>query len=446
MYLTKEKDYNIIVVAKELEFTVLAIIYRLERKWVRSLNLAVIGINHKETPIEIREQFSFTESKKIEAGNSLLDGVTSEVVILSTCNRSEVYIVADDIDRGIEDTINMYKCFFKVEDTEDYLLIKKNKDAIVHLYMVASGLDSAVLGEDQILGQVKDAIMSSMELNFSKKVLNKLFQDALNEGKKIRNEIKISEVPLSTSYIGINLVKEELGSLDGKKALIIGAGEISKLSVTYLVEENMDKIYVTNRTHSKIKSIFDEFEGLTPVEYEDRYKILKEVDILVTATGAPHTIVRASDVRDLENKLCILDLALPRDVESDVEDNQNITLYQLDDLNKMSKDNMEKRERLSKQAEKMIENDVNDFYEWLDTIKVDPILQSLHERCLEIKDSRMDYINRKLDLDNRQMMVIDKMLMSALKGLVREPIKTLKSMDKNDIDSYINTMNDLFRF
>lgn len=410
------------------------------------MNLAVIGINHKETPIEIREKFSFTESRKIEAGNLLLDGVINEIVILSTCNRSEVYIASDNIDEAIADTVAMYKDFFGVCDTEDYLLIKKDRDAIVHLYMVASGLDSMVIGEDQILGQVKDSIMSSMELNFSKKVLNRLFQEALCEGKKIRKEIRISQVPLSTSYIGINLIKDTLGSLEGKKALIIGAGEISRLSITYLVEENLEKLYVTNRTHSRIKEFFDMYDDLIPVEYEERYDILSEVDFLITATGAPHTIIKSSEMKYVEKPLCILDLALPRDIEDSVRDIDKVVLYQLDDLEKQSEENMKKRMELSKRAEKIIEEDVDDFIEWLETIKVDPVLESLNERCIEIKDARMDYINRKLNLDNREKIIIDKMITSALKALIREPIKTLKSIEKEDVDGYVDTMNEIFRF
>ncbi len=410
------------------------------------MKLAVVGINHKETPIEIREQFSFTESKKIEAGNYLLDRSVDELVIVSTCNRSEVYIASEDIEEAIDDTVELYKEFFNVENTEDYLLIEKNRDAVIHLYMVASGLDSAVLGEDQILGQIRDSMMSAMELNFSKKVLNRLFQNAICEGKKIRSEIKISEVPLSTSYIGINLIKETLGSLEGKKALVIGAGEISKLSITYLYEENLDKLYVTNRTHSRIKSIFKDFPDLTPVEYDNRYDILKEVDILVTATGAPHTVVSQEKVKNFENELVILDLALPRDVEAGVEENTNIKLFDLDNLTRLSEENMQKREELSQEAINIIEDDVDEYIDWLETIKVDPILESINSRCVKIKNSRMEYIDRKLDLDKRQRKVIDKMLMSALKGLVREPIKTLKSIEKDDMDTYIETVNRLFRF
>lgn len=409
------------------------------------MNLAVIGINHKETPINIREKFSFTESKKIEAGSLLLDKNIEEVVILSTCNRSEIYIASRDIDKGIEDVVNLYKEFFKVEDTEKYLLIEKNKECVFHLYKVAAGLDSLVIGEDQILGQVKDALLSAMELNFSKKVLNRLFQEALCEGKKIRKEIKISEVPLSTSYIGINLLKEQLGSLKDKKALVIGAGEISKLSLTYLVEESLDKIYVTNRTHSRIKEFFQMFDGLTPIEYDERYDILSEVDIVITATGAPHTIIKTSEVKNINKNLCILDLALPRDVEDTIVENENIILFQLDDLEKMSKNNLEKREKLSKRAEVIIEEDVDEYLKWLETINVDCVLKSLNELCLEIKDSRMDYIDRKLNLDCRERLVIEKMLLSALKGLVREPIKTLKSVDKEEEETYIELINDLFR-
>ncbi len=142
--------------------------------------------------------------------------------------------------------------------------------------MVTAGLDSVVLGEDQILGQIKEAMTFSMELGFSNKIINRLFMDAIAEGKKIRSNIKISEIPLSTSYIGIKLLKEAIGSLEGKKAFVIGAGKISRLSLKYLLEEELDEIYHTNRTHGRVKEIFKEFSSLKPVEYKNRYEILKK--------------------------------------------------------------------------------------------------------------------------------------------------------------------------
>lgn len=411
-----------------------------------SLKIAVIGINHRETPIEIREKFSFTESLKIDAGNYLLDRTVDEVVIVSTCNRSEIYIACEDIEAGIEETIDLYKKFFNVENTEKYIMVKQDREAVIHSYMVAAGLDSALLGEDQILGQIKDAIMSAMELNFSKKVLNKLFMETLREGKKIRTEIKISEVPISSSYIGISLIKQKLGSLQGKKALVIGAGEMSKLAITYLYEEDLEELYLTNRTHSRVKEIFNEYPKLIPVEYEDRYEILNKVDILISATGAPHMIIKKDKVDTIDKELCILDLALPRDVQGGVESNENITLYDLDDLNEVSKENQDKRERLSEQARIMIEDDVEEFIVWLETIKVDPILESLNIRCNKIKENRMDYIKRKLELDKREEKIVEKMLMSALRGIIREPIKTLKTMDEDNLEDYIETVNSLFKF
>lgn len=410
-----------------------------------SLKIAIIGINHNETPIEIREKFSFTESLKIDAGNYLLDRSVEEVVIVATCNRSEIYIASEDIEQGIKDTVKLYKEFFNVENTEDYILIKQDRDAVVHSYMVAAGLDSAILGEDQILGQIRDAMMSAMELNFSKKVLNRLFMEMLREGKKIRSEIKISEVPISSSYIGISLIKEKLGTLSGKKALVIGAGEMSKLAITYLEEENLDELYLTNRTHSRVKEIFNDYPSLIPVEYDNRYEILKNVDILISATGAPHTIIEKDKVDIINRNLCILDLALPRDIQAGVEDNEYITLYHLDDLNQVSQENQEKREELSEKALRIIKDDVEEFLIWLETIKVDPILESLNIRCNEIKDNRMDYIRRKLKLNKREEKVIEKMLISALKGIIREPIKTLKTVEEDNIEDYIETVNNLFK-
>lgn len=410
------------------------------------MKIAVIGINHNNTPIEIREKFAFTESKKIDAGSFLLDKSVEEVVIVSTCNRSEIYIASHDIDNAIQDVKDMYNQFFNVSNAEEYFFEKKGRDVVEHIYMVAAGVDSLVIGEDQILGQIKDAMMSSMELNFSKKVLNRLFMESLNEGKKIRSELRMSEVPISTSYIGILLLKEVLSSFEGKKALIIGAGEISKLVITYLSEERLDKLYVANRTHGRIKSLFEEFDGLTPVEYEDRYEVLKDVDILISATASPHLIINKDKVDNLDKKLCVLDLGMPRNIDSRLEEFENVVMYDLDDLNKVSRDNLKKREELSLEAKEVVRKDVDEFMTWLSSIKVDPVLKSLNERIEDIKDSRMDYINRKLDLDGRERKIVDKMILSALKSLIREPIKTLKSIDENEADEYINAANDLFGF
>ncbi len=409
------------------------------------MEIGVIGINHNNSPIEIREKFSFSESMKIESSDQILDKSTKEITIVSTCNRSEIYVASDNIELSINEVKEFYKDFFYFPQAEDYIFTKKGRDAIVHLYMVSAGLDSMILGEDQILGQIRDAMIFSMKLGFSKKVLNRLFMDAIAEGKKIRNKLKISEIPLSTSYIGINLLKKEMGSLKGKKALVIGAGEIGILAIKYLYEEDLEEIYVTNRTYEKVKGICENFNKLTPVEYDKRYNILENIDILVTATGAPHTIITYKDLKKLPEKLYILDLALPRDVESKIGEEENVILYHNDDLQKLSEENLLRRKELSEEAIEIINEDVNKYINWLSTLEVDPVIESLNKRCLSIKEDTVDYINRKIELDKREKKIIDKMVMSALKQFLREPIKILKQVDKENSEEYIELMKELFQ-
>lgn len=410
------------------------------------MEIAVVGINHNKAPIEVRERFSFTESMKIESGDLLLDKSIKETVIISTCNRSEIYIAASckEIEKAVLEVKTFYREYFKFKNADKYLFEKTGKDAVVHLYVVASGLDSMVLGEDQILGQIREAMMSSMDLGFSKKVLNRLFMDAISEGKKIRSELKISEIPLSTSYIGISLLRKNMGSLKGKKALIVGAGKMSSLAIKYLYEEELDEIYVTNRTHGRMKDVFERFGEITPVEYADRYKIIKDVDLIITATGAPHIILKDDDILDTKEELYILDLALPRDVDWKLGKRDNITLYHNDDLKKLSEENLLRRKELSERAVEIINGDVEKYLKWIESIKVDPMIKSLNQRCTQIKEDTMDYINRKVDLNKRDEKIVDKMVMSALKQFIREPIKLLKQVDEDDSEEYIDAIKKIF--
>lgn len=408
------------------------------------MEVAVIGINHNNSPIQVREVFSFTESMKIEGADLILDKSSKELIIISTCNRSEIYIASEDIESSVKEVIEFYKEFFNFPKAEDYIFVKNGKEAVIHLYMVSAGLDSMILGEDQILGQIRDAMNFSMELGFSKKVLNRLFMDAICEGKKIRNLLKISEIPLSTSYIGINLLKKEIGCLRDKKALVIGTGKMSTLAIRYLYEEDLKEIYLTNRTYEKMKEIFKEFNNLIAIKYEERYEVIEDVDILITATSAPHTIIMKEYMKKRNKKIYILDLALPRDVDSAVGEDENIILYHNDDLQRVSEINLLRRKELSKQAIEIINSDVDKYMEWINTINVDPIIESLNNRCNSIKEETMNYISRKVDLNKRDKKIVDKMIMSALRKVMREPIKALKQINNEDSEEYIEVMKKIF--
>lgn len=409
------------------------------------MDFAVVGVNHNNTPINIRETVSFTDTQKIEGINFLLDNGIEEAIILSTCNRSEVYIYSKNISDKVEVVKNFYQDYFDVENIEEFLFNKTGEEAIKHVFNVSAGLDSLVLGEDQILGQVKDAHDFARQLGSSKKVFNKLFREAITVSKDIKTTTKISHQPLSISYIGIKCLKEKMGSLENKNALVIGLGKMSKLAMKHLEEEQLNNIYVTNRSYEKLKSIQEEYKNLIPIKYEDRYEVMDKVDIVISATASPHTVLKKAEMPKTSNKLIMMDIALPRDIDKNLNEFENIEVYDIDDLKKISEANDKKRRELASIGELIIDEKIEEFNEWLDTIKIDPTIQSLNDKCSDIREDTLDYIYRKLDLNCREKKIIDKMLTSALKRLVREPIINLKQIkDSGKQDEYIKIVEELF--
>lgn len=409
------------------------------------MNIGVVGVNHNVTPIEIREKVSFTDTQKIEAINCLLDKDIEEVIILSTCNRSEIYIQSNNIDEKIDSLKDFYKLFFGISDVKKYLFSKTNRDAIEHIYKVSAGLDSIVLGEDQILGQVRDAHEFSMNLGASKKIFNKLFREAITVSKDIKTTTKISQQPLSISYIAVKFLEEKIGKLEGKNVLVIGIGKMSKLTMKHLEEERVNKIYVSNRSHGKIKEIQDNYKNIVPILYDDRYKILNDVDIVISATASPHIILKLDDISNINNKIYMMDIALPRDIDPNIDKLKNIELYDIDDLKLIHDRNDKKRKELATIGLDMINKSIDEFIEWTESTSIDPTIESLNEKCDKIKEDTLDYIFRKIELESREKKIIEKMMSSALKRLIREPIINLKqTKDKGKRDEYIKLVEELF--
>ena len=411
------------------------------------MNIAVIGINHNLSPISIRERVSFTDTKKIEAINILLAKDIDEIVILSTCNRSEIYISCEDVEKGIEVVKAFYEEFFELGEVRNYLFSKKNKEVIEHLFNVASGLDSVVLGEDQILGQVKDAHEFSMKLGATKKLFNRLFRDAITTAKEVKTITKISQQSLSISYIGIKLLKEKMVSLKDKNVLIIGLGKMNLLTIKYLQEENVGTIYISNRSIEKFKEIQSIYDNIEYVDYKDRYNFLKdnEIDIVISATSSPHLVIRKEDMPSIKNKIYFMDLALPRDIDYNIKKLDYAEVYCIDDLKYIQHKNDETRVQLSKEAYKIINDKIDEFILWEDISTIDPTIQSLNQKCNEIKEDTLDYISRKINLNQRDKKIIDKMMTSALKRVIREPIINLKQVkNKGKREEYIKIIEELF--
>ena len=411
------------------------------------MNIGVVGVNHNLAPINVREAVSFTDTKKIEAINILLDSEIDEIVILSTCNRSEIYISGENIQQKVDEVANFYKDYFGVKDIEQYLFKKTNLEAIQHLFDVTAGLDSLVVGEDQILGQVKDAHEFCMKLGATKKVFNKLFRDAVTTSKEIKTITKISQQPLSISYIGVKLLKEKMGTLEGKNALIVGLGKMNLLTLNNLEEEKVKNIYIANRNIEKTKEIENKFDNIIPIEYSDRHKIIQEksIDIVISATSSPHLVIKYDDMPKLDKKIYIMDIALPRDIDTKLKELNYVELYDIDDLKEIHDKNDIKRNELAQKAQEIIKIKIDEFTEWLDLTFIDPTIQSLNSKCIEIKEDTLEYIFRKIDLNQREQKIIDKMLGSALKRVIREPIINLKQVkNKGQREEYIKVIEDLF--
>ncbi len=341
------------------------------------MQLVVVGINHKTAPVETREKFSFSPAEIIEANRSLKEGgILAENLVVSTCNRVEVYAVADHSKDSAND-IKIFLSRFHDLNTSDYegnIYIHKGKKAVEHLFEVVSGLASMVIGEAEIMAQMKKAYSDAKTTLSTGKVLNRLFEKAFNTAKKIRSETFISRGVVSVSSAAIRLSEKILGGLKDKTALVIGTGTVGEQLIVYLKKNGIKSILVANRTIEKAEDLARRFDA-TPVAFEDFRSRLAEVDIVITSTGAPHAIVRKEDIVSLMPKrkqrpLFIIDLAVPRDVEEGVNTIDNAYLYDIDDLQKIVDENMKLRQGELDNCSGIITGAADRFMAWMVNEKI----------------------------------------------------------------------------
>jgi glutamyl-tRNA reductase len=353
-----------------------------------------------------------------------------EVVILSTCNRSEIYFCAKDVDRTIPQVVELYQSKTDL-DIKDYITVKRDRDAVKHIFCVAAGFESLVLGEDQILGQVKEAMENSIKKKHSKKILNKLFRSAITFSKGIKSKYKISENPLSISYVGLKLLKNEIGSFKDKKVLIVGVGNMGMLALKYIIEEFPKGIYITNRTHKRLETISNYNEEVIPVPYEKRYDYMKEVDIVISATSSPHIIFKKEKMPRLMKTLYILDIALPRDVEKEMENIERVKLFDIDDLKAVVAANENYRKKVVNSAISEINEKVEEFYCWKVDASLDPIIGYIEEKCNKIRNETMSYIENNTRVSEEDRISIERFLTSQLKETFKNPIIDIKKSQGN---------------
>jgi len=335
------------------------------------MNLVVIGINHKTAPVKIREKFSFSPKQILEVNQILKEkSALAENLILSTCNRMEIYAVET---RGV-DCIGPIKEFLSrfhnlgLTDYQNIFYVYRDKEAVEHLFKVAAGLDSMIIGEMEISGQVKKAYQDARESHSTGKILNRLFEKAFNNAKKIRTDTFIGRGAVSVSSAAIRLAKKILGELGDKVALIIGAGIIGEQLAMYLKKNGVKDILVANRTLEKAKILTEKFSA-TIVTFDEFRNRLTDVDIVITSTGAPHCILRKEDILELmprrkQKPLFIIDLAVPRDVEEEVNKIDNVYLYNIDDLQKIIEQNISLRKNELDTCRRIIAGSLESFMGW----------------------------------------------------------------------------------
>ncbi len=407
------------------------------------MQFGICGINYKKADLDIRDKASFTDLKKTEFFQLAAKEGIEQCMVLSTCNRSEVCFLYET-ETQFESVCGIYERMFSEAVPGEYMTTLSSDAAMRYLFRVAAGLESLVLGEDQILGQVKEALDFSRTMGYDGKELNKIVRDAITCAKRIKTEFKISETPLSVSYIGIRMVEEHTG-IAGKSVLLIGSGKASLLALKYLKEYGAGKITVCSRTFSHAGQLLEDGTELEVIPYEERYLCMAQCDIVVSATASPHTVIRRENFEPT-GKITFLDLAAPRDIDTAFEEHPQVYLINLDTLQKVAEKNRQQRELLVEESRAVLEEALEETRQWMLQSRVDDTIQSLQQRCSQIVEDSYSYLDRKMELGRREQKLLKKVLNASLQRLLRDPIQELKQLDsKEKQDAYKKMVNELFR-
>jgi glutamyl-tRNA reductase len=410
------------------------------------MEFLVVGLNHRTADVALREGVSFTEGQILSAMDCLLDQAINEVVILSTCGRCEVYFTASKAESLLaeEQVKQLFQNHSRNDGIVDHLYSKRGSDAIEHLIQVSLGLDSIVLGEDQIIGQMKNAHLLALEMGGSKKILNTLFRDGIAAAKRVKSQLKISEIPLSISRLGIGVLTTHFGCLAGKTCGLVGLGEMGNLALNYLLEAGAS-LTLCGRSKEKLKSMTDKMPDIKTLSFEDRYQLIENHDMIISATAAPHLIFEKAHFMKRLQPLVLLDLSLPRDIDEKVRELPNIVLYNMDDLQRLSEEHMEKRMALTQEALVFLQTDVEKMTQWLEAVKLDEAIKDLNLMIQEIETDTLTYLHQKLDLSHKERLLVDKALHSALKRTIRTPLHNIKRMSRpEDQDRVLQALTLLY--
>jgi glutamyl-tRNA reductase len=416
------------------------------------MKVFVAGLNHNTADIELREKVAFNGSK-LDEGLIRLKEIpdVQEVIILSTCNRVELYANVKDTVKASESI----KAFLSEFHGIDRALLNKalytydDVNAVRHIFRVSSSLDSMVIGEPQILGQVKEAFELALEKKATGILLNRLMKKAISVAKRVRSETRIAENAVSISFAAVELAKKIFTDLSEKVFMLLGAGEMAELAARHLMSSGVKEVVVANRRYERACELAEEFHG-RPVRLDDFLREMVHSDIVICSTGAPHYILLKDQMQKVmkdrkQKPVFIIDISVPRNIDPGINDLDNVYLYNIDDLQGIVDANMFERKREAEKAEIIIEEEIETFFQWQSSLDSVPTIVALREKAEEIKKSELEkLLNKFPDMEEKQRKAIEYMASALVNKLIHQPTMALKK-DSEDRDLLVAIIKKLYK-
>jgi glutamyl-tRNA reductase len=417
------------------------------------VHLLLIGASHRTAPVELRERLDFS-SRGVETAlrGLVARASTSEAVVISTCNRAELYVACADPGVTQGDVLQFISEFhhLSAEEVRPHLYAHTDQDAVRHLFRVSSGLDSMIVGEPQILGQIKAAYSAATTAETAGPLLNKLFHWAFGVGKRVRSETALAEGAVSVSFAAVSLAKKIFGNLSGRQVLVIGAGEMGKLTAVHLQAQGVASVVITSRTLANAQQLAEEVGG-SVIAWDTMPHALVDADIVITSTGSPTAILSKAQVKaavpsSRVRPLFIIDIAVPRDVDPLAAEIEQVFLYNIDDLQAIVRENIQKRDAQVGHAEQIVDEEVLKFTSWYRSREAVPTIVALRQRFESIRKAeleRLDFKLASLSPDARQR--VDEVTHLIIEKLLLHPTEQLKTTDDAQaVSQYAEALTRLF--
>jgi len=417
------------------------------------MDIIVLGLSHKTAPLELREKLHIPESELPEVLDRLgACGPILERMMLSTCNRVEAYAVVDEVEGARRSIVEFLAERIKLEagDFEPCLYLLTSDQAIRHIFRVASSLDAMMIGEAQILGQVKAAFGVALEREATGIILNNLMERAFYVAKRVRTETGIATSAVSVSTAAIELAKKIFGDLKGRAVMLIGAGKMSELSAKHLLAEGVGSVIVANRNFNRAVELADRFNGRA-VRYDAFKSEMARADVVISSTGAPHQILSKADLQEIilqrrNRPIFLIDIAHPRDIDPRANEIDNVYLYDQENLEGVAQANLRERQREAERAEVLIDREVSQFVGWLASLKVVPTILAMRHKVESIRQEEVRRALARLPgLTPEEREAISTLTSSIVNKILHDPMTELKRQSaQKDGHLYANILRRLF--